>query len=360
MENAKVGGEPRHSGRSSALKAGKRSAGRPVHGEDALEQSYFTQSISLVEAVEQVENELAATLRVMAGQGEGAAVERRLKLAEDAAQGAQAAARVSDSLRQQASRRAEHAEATPPRWKLDHAAMVLANLAGAENTTASILTGLARRGDPDLAARCQHLAAEASAGAQRARVLAQSLRQLAASDAVRAVPDTTPAASTVDDGPPLEYVLDQRLADIGRRLAELRQAVPKPPPGEDQAPGLARDTPWRLQQADRHHEEAIAHLLQTQHLAAEAFCRAASAHDRTAKANARSAAAGVGDVAEHRRMAAFHRAAAKADRQKAQKLRDHAVDTESRIAKQARPAAKQLGTRAKTPRQPRTRGRQAG
>jgi len=198
----------------------------------------FTRSIAVVETVRQVEEDVAETLRTLAAQAKGAVAARRLRLAEDAARGAQAAAEHGERLRQQA------------RWWAEQAG----------------------------------------------------------------------------GGVPLKSALRQRLADIDRRLAELRLAGPKPP-GDDPAARVVRDAQRCAQEAQRHCQDAVTHLLQAQQLAAEVLDRSASAHDRAAEANARSAGAGIGDVAEHNRMAAFHRAAAGADRQRAQEARILAAES---------------------------------
>jgi hypothetical protein len=119
-----------------------------------------------------------------------------------------------------------------------------------------------------------------------------------------AVRPGTLARATVDSSALLESSRHQRLADIDRRLAELRQTRPEVP-GDDPAPQAGRDAQWCAREARRHWQESVAHLQQTRQLTAEALCWAAHAHDRAAWANERSARAGIGDVAEHNRMAGF-------------------------------------------------------
>jgi len=206
-----------------------RSAGQAWRDRHALTLAHFTRSITAMETVGQVEEDLAVTLRTIAVQATGTVATRRLKLAENAAQAAQTAAGHARRLRQQALEWAGHA----------------------------------------------------------------------------------------DGRAPVKPALYQRLADIDRRLAELRLATPKPP-DDDPAPRAMRNARWCAQEAQRHCREAVAHLLQARQLATEVLYRSATAHDCAAEAHARSAGAGIGDVAEHDHMVAFHRAAAQADRQRAQ------------------------------------------
>jgi hypothetical protein len=114
----------------------------------------------------------------------------------------------------------------------------------------------------------------------------------------------------------LGLALGQRLADIDRRLAELRQArVTRP--AQVTVTGQLRQARHHVQDADRHRRESMAHTQAVRQLLIQAFHNAALAHDHAAEANERSAGAGIGDIAEHRRRAEFHRAAAEADRQRA-------------------------------------------
>jgi len=330
MGSVAVGDEARQNdpNRSSAQEAGNRSGEQARPGEDGLTQADLTRSIALVRTVGQVESDLAGTLRAVAADDKGPAAERRLTLADDAARGAQRAAKVGERLQERARRWAEHSDSAAPRQVIARAAALLRALADAQNDISSILTGLAQGAGPDLPAQCQQLAAQASTAAQRARDLAQDVQRLAEPEAVKIQTGGSRVANDkADDGSTLESMLDQRLADISRRLAELRQTCAKPAPSDEPAEQQRLQGQWRVQQADRHHEESVTHLLQTRHQAVQAIHRAAAAHDRAAEAFARSAAAGVGDVAERQRMAAFHRAAAKADRQRAQETQDQAAAT---------------------------------
>jgi hypothetical protein len=114
----------------------------------------------------------------------------------------------------------------------------------------------------------------------------------------------------------LGLAISQRLADIDRRLAELRQARTT---RLDQV--TVTDEPWQArhhaQDAGRHRRDSLAHTQAVRQLLVQALLNAARAHDHAAEANERSASAGVGDIAGHRRRAEFHRAAAEADRQRA-------------------------------------------
>src|SRR5215831_5915299 len=318
MRTAVPGEEPRLRLRVWAAEEDDHSAGRAWRGGEALTLDDFTRSIAVAATLSQVEEDLAETLRTMAAQAKGTVAARRLRLAEDAERGAQAAAEHGEHLRQQARRWADHADVVALRHALDHAGTVLAGLARAEDDIADILTHLASRDGSDLSTQRQHLAAQAQAAGQHARDLAQAPHQLAETDAASTQP--APAPRTVGGGAALESALHQRLADIDRRLAELQLARPKPP-GDDPPAQVMEDAQRRVRQAQQPSEDGVAHLAQARQLAAEALDRSATAHDRAAEANARSAAAGIGDVAEHNRMAAFHRAAAQADRQRAQEAR---------------------------------------
>jgi hypothetical protein len=74
----------------------------------------FTRSIALAETVRRVEEDLAGTLRAMAAQATGTVSARRLRLAEDAARGAQAAAEYGERLQRQALRWAGHPDMVAP------------------------------------------------------------------------------------------------------------------------------------------------------------------------------------------------------------------------------------------------------
>jgi len=290
-------------------------------GERARTLADVSRSITLIETISRVENDLAETLRRIAARDGAEAAARRLRLAEDAARGAQAAARASERLRRQSRQLSQRAELITLHEVLSHATAVLADLDRAESDLAEVLTALADCSDPDLAAQWRQLAAEASAAAQHARDRAHALRQLAQTDTARTQPGGRPAADTPDIPPRLLPSRHQRLAGIDRRLAELQQAKLRPP-GGDTAPPAAGDAPHRAR-------ESAAHLRQTRQLAVQALRRAATAHDQAARVDERSARAGIGDVAEHKRKAAFHRAAARADRQRAQELHSQVADSES-------------------------------
>jgi hypothetical protein len=219
------GGEPGRSDRSQVRAAEQdgRSVWQAVRGEPARMPAGFRQSIAVVEMADQVEENLAETLRALAAHATGAAAARQLRLAGEATRGAQAAARTSERMREHARRWAEHADVVEVHQAVDHAAAVLASVARAENEVADVLKALDSRTGPDRAARRQ-LAAEASAAARHSRDLAQALHQLAESEVARTQSGQASAAGTAE-GPVLpEASRHQRLAEIDRRLAELRQA----------------------------------------------------------------------------------------------------------------------------------------
>jgi hypothetical protein len=319
MSTAMLGGESGRSDRSQvrAAEQDDRSVWQAARGEHAHVPAGFMQSIAVVEMAGQVEGDLAETLRTLAAQATGVAAARRLRLAEEATRGAQAAARTSERMREHARRWAEHADVVEVHQAVDYAATVLACVARAENEVATVLKALDSRAGPDRAARWQ-LAAKASVAARHARDLAQALHQLAKPEEARTQPRQAPAADTADHPVLLEASRHQRRAEIDRRLAELRQASPKMP-GDGPAPRAAGE-------AQRDLQEAVAHLLEIRQHVEEAVRGAASAHDRAARALERSADAGISDATEHQRMAAAHRAAAKADRQRAQEIRDQVIE----------------------------------
>jgi len=125
----------------------------------------LARSIALIEMVAQIEKDLAASLRSMAAQDGSEAAARRLRLAEEAIRGAEAAAERSAHLRQVARRWAEHADPVTLHPSLAHA------------------DGLARKDGPDLAAQRRHLADEAQAAARSAADRARALQQLAEASA---------------------------------------------------------------------------------------------------------------------------------------------------------------------------------
>lgn len=310
--------------RKAAGAAEDRSAPQVPRDEGELALADFRQSIALVQTAGRIEHDLAETLRAMAREDNGVAAARRLRLADDAARAEQAAAETSERLRQRARWQAEQDDVIALSLVLEHAATLLLELAREENDVAGILSDLARGDRPELAPRRQHLAADASVAAKRAGELAYAL--LAEADTGAARPEEIAADSGVDPATSFGSALDQRLADLDRRIAELRQASQGRPSSDDPVHRSSEDVQWSVHQAELHCQQSAAHLLQTRQLAVEAFNRAASAHDRAADANARSAAAGIGDVAEHQKMTQFHRTAARADRQRAQELREKAAN----------------------------------
>jgi hypothetical protein len=132
----------------------------------------------------------------------------------------------------------------------------------------------------------------------------------------------TPVAERPDDGASLAVSISKRLADINRRLAELREARQT----QRHPPTAPAELLWGAQrhaaEADRHRRESIAHSQLVRQLVVQAFHNAARAHDHAAEANERSVRSGIGDIAEHERRARFHRAAAEADRQRARQAAD--------------------------------------
>jgi len=290
----------------------------------ALTLADFAHSITLMETISRVENDLAETLRAMAAQDEGEVAARRLRLAEDAARGAQAAAKKSERLREQARHWAEHAGRVQLHQALDRAVAVLVDLDRAESNLADTLTNLASCSDPDLAVRWRQAAREASDAARQARDRAHVLRELTQADGSGTQPEATPVADMADDPALPAPTRHQRLADIDGRLTELRQAR-SAPSGRDAAQAVA-EAKRRAGEADRLLQASAAHLRQTRQFADNALRRAATTHDHVAKANESSARAGIGDVAEHKRIAAVHRAAAEADRRRARESQGQAAD----------------------------------
>src|SRR5262249_37708571 len=114
MRTAVPGEEPCLRLRVWAAEEDDHSAGRAWRGGEALTLDDFTRSIAVAATLSQVEEDLAETLRTMAAQAKGTVAARRLRLAEDAERGAQAAAEYGERLRQQARRGAEHAGRSVP------------------------------------------------------------------------------------------------------------------------------------------------------------------------------------------------------------------------------------------------------
>jgi hypothetical protein len=280
------GGEPRHDDwpQVRAAEQDDRSARQARRGEHALTPADFTRLIAVTETTGRVESDLAETLRAMAAQGTGEARARRLRLAENADRGAQAAVKHSERLQQHARWWAEHADVAALDQALEHAGNVLADLARAEDDIADILTRLASRNGSDLAARRRRLATQASAAARRARDRAQALRQLATTDAATThLPEREPVADTEGSLARLEPAGHQRPAKIGRRLAEPHQAAPERP-GDDPAPQARWDVRGCAQEAPRYWQKSAAHLRQMRQRAVDALSGAAGAHDRAAEA----------------------------------------------------------------------------
>lgn len=327
MATTGPGGEPRRSGRPQVRAADQddRTARQAWRSEHVLTPAGFKRLIAVMETTARVESGLAETLHAMAAQDTGEAGARRLRLAEDAAQGAQAAVKHSERWQQHARWWAEHTDVAALDQALEQAGKALADLARAENGIADILTRLASRNGSDLAARRRRLAAQASAAARRARDRAQALRELATTDAATAhLPEQIPVADMESGLARLESAGHQRLAKADRRVAGPHRAAPERP-GDDPAPQAGRDVPGFAQEASRYWQKPAARLRQMRQRALDALSRAAGAHDRAAEAHEGSVRAGIGDMAEHKRRAAFHRAAARASRQRAQEINDQAV-----------------------------------
>ena len=122
--------------------------------------------------------------------------------------------------------------------------------------------------------------------------------------------------------------IEQRLAEIDARLAELRRAHQRMSslPGQNQDPAVGaaienlQQAQQRAREADQHWQSAVAMARRGRLLAEQAFRSAARAHLHAAEAHERSARSRIGDVAGHQRLAEFHRAAAEADRHRAEQI----------------------------------------
>lgn len=139
-----------------------------------------------MKAVSGTERDIEDTFRTMAQMGESRAAERRLKLAEAAALGAQKAAeratmlqRLSSQEAAQADKAARQADTAALLRALHRAVPILADLAAAEEDVAHALARLADKDGSDLAAQQRRQAEEAVAAAQSARDRARVLRKLA-------------------------------------------------------------------------------------------------------------------------------------------------------------------------------------
>ena len=140
-------------------------------------------TVMLLETVARVEKNVAQTLRVMATLDGGEFAARRLRLADEAIQGARAAIERSERLQVQARRWQAHVDVVRLHHALQRAGELLTGLARAEKDIADILTSLAREDGSDLAAQREELAQQAREGAARASDRAQALRELAATTA---------------------------------------------------------------------------------------------------------------------------------------------------------------------------------
>lgn len=122
-----------------------------------------------------------------------------------------------------------------------------------------------------------------------------------------------------DGRAPRRLSIEQRLAFVRQRLAELRQGMPEAP-----SSGTNIDTleafQRRARDADQRGRQSVAYAQLMRQDAVAAFHRAALGHDRAAEVHERSARNGWGDVGEHRRLAEVHREAAKADRERAKEI----------------------------------------
>jgi len=201
-----------------------RSAAQAWRGGHAQMLTDFTRSIAVVETVRRVEEDVAETLRTLAAQAKGTVAARRLRLAEDAARGARAAAEHGERLRQQARRWAGHTGVVALRPALDH---------------------------------------------------------------VGPQPGQAPAAArTAGRNVPLKSALHQRLADIDRRLAALQLAGPKPT-GDDpmrDAQRSAREAQRHCHDAVAHLLQARQLAAEVLDRSASAHDRAAEANARSAGA----------------------------------------------------------------------------
>ena len=131
MTTAVLGGEPRQNRRQrvKASEEDDRSAVQAWREGYALTMAGFTRSIAAMEMAARAEEDIAGTLRTIAGQTKGAVAVRLLRLAEDAMRGTQAAADHGERLLQQARRWAEHADMVALRQEPDHAGTLLARTA---------------------------------------------------------------------------------------------------------------------------------------------------------------------------------------------------------------------------------------
>jgi hypothetical protein len=97
-----------------------------------------------------------------------------------------------------------------------------------------------------------------------------------------------------------------RLAEIERRLRELRGPLP--------APEYFGRAEYEAARAVARRAESSRRARQAQEASVAAHEAAARAHERAAHVHDRAAEAGVGDVENHRRLSARHRVEAAADR----------------------------------------------
>ena len=167
-----------------------RSQGQAWRAGHAHMEADLARTVMLLETIARVEKNVASTLQALAGADGTEAAERRLRLAEQAVQGAQAAIDRSEHLQRQAHHWQEHTEVARLHHALDRAGGLLANLARAEKDIAESLTSLASQDGSVLAAQRQRLAKQALTGARRAEARAQALHELAATSAAGAEPES--------------------------------------------------------------------------------------------------------------------------------------------------------------------------
>lgn len=140
-------------------------------------------TITLMQTAASSERDIAETLRDLAAQAEGETAARRLRLAEDAVQGAQAAEKHGESLEQLAERWDEHADVAKLHRLLARAGQALTELARTQQEIADTFARLAGRDGSALAQERRRLATAAAAHARQARDQAGELRELIKSSA---------------------------------------------------------------------------------------------------------------------------------------------------------------------------------
>ena len=185
MSRGLPGNESRPASLAGAAAEEVRSRRQAWRGEHAHMEGDLIRTVSLLEAIARVEEDVARTLRAMATVDGSPSAERRLRLAEEAVKGAHAAIERSEHLQRHAQTWQEHVEAVRLRQALERAGGLLADLARAENDIAGILTEMAAEDGTELAAQREKLANQALAGARRADARARALRELAAANTAR-------------------------------------------------------------------------------------------------------------------------------------------------------------------------------